>query len=92
MLSPGSVGSCTGSYLPKLFSETLSTGFPACTLDCFIRRHFPLASRAASESGSGAAGRDKELLGVPGNFHTEDPEPRIAAGSNQRAGQHVAPG
>lgn len=80
----GWVDSSTRSYLPKLFSETLSAGFSACTLDCFIRKHFPVANWTASESGFSAcwaAGRDKELSGVTGNFCPEDPETRIAEGA-----------
>lgn len=79
----GWVDSSTRSYLPKLFSETLSAGFAACTLDCFIRRHFPLANWTASGSGFSvrwAVGRDKEFSGVTGNFCPEDPETRIAEG------------
>lgn len=77
------VDSSTRSYLPKLFSEPLSAGFPACTLDSFIRRHFPPANWTAGESGLSAhlaVGRDNKLSEVTGNFCPEDPETRIAEG------------
>lgn len=98
----GSVGSRTGSSSPKVFSETLSAGFPTWSQDCFLRRHFLPASPAASEGGSALTGLRAEIptCWEPLETFPPEPEPGIyregwehAATLNKRwDGQKAVPG